>query len=222
MIRFFALSFLLVGFLWGSAAQAERFFVSPTEGNDAWSGRLAEPNAEGTDGPFRTLEKAKGIIPFLSGRDSDVEIILREGIYPLEKPLLFQGDSDSGTEQSRVIFRAADGETVLITGGKVLRNFEPWKGHAPICRTNVREQGLDGVDFKVLVCDGVRQRLARWPNFDPENPYAGGWAYADGAYVPPYATVEGEDRHTLRVKESDMRPWSRPTELRVMVFPRYN
>ena len=34
------------------------FFVS-TKGNDSWSGRLAAPNAAGTDGPFASLEKAR-------------------------------------------------------------------------------------------------------------------------------------------------------------------
>ena len=34
------------------------FFVSPS-GNDAWSGRLAELNADGTDGPFATLRRAR-------------------------------------------------------------------------------------------------------------------------------------------------------------------
>ena len=30
-----------------------------TNGNDAWSGRLSAPNAEKTDGPFATLERAR-------------------------------------------------------------------------------------------------------------------------------------------------------------------
>ena len=37
------------------------FFVSK-DGNDAWSGKLAVPNAEKTDGPFATITKAKDII----------------------------------------------------------------------------------------------------------------------------------------------------------------
>ena len=34
-----------------------RYFVSPA-GNDTWTGRLAEPNAGKTDGPFATLPHA--------------------------------------------------------------------------------------------------------------------------------------------------------------------
>ncbi|MBN1541037.1 hypothetical protein JW992_02750, partial [candidate division KSB1 bacterium] len=37
------------------------FFVSPY-GCDDWSGRSAEPNSDGSDGPFITLERARQAI----------------------------------------------------------------------------------------------------------------------------------------------------------------
>jgi hypothetical protein len=37
-----------------------------------------------------------------------------------------------------------------------------------------------------------------------------------------YADREGEDRHTLKVKNSDWRKWARPEEVEVFIFPRYN
>jgi len=39
-----------------AAAQDTAFYVA-TNGNDAWSGRLAEPNADKTVGPFATAER---------------------------------------------------------------------------------------------------------------------------------------------------------------------
>ena len=39
------------------AAAQERAFYVAANGNDAWSGRLAEANAEKTDGPFATVER---------------------------------------------------------------------------------------------------------------------------------------------------------------------
>ena len=39
-----------------AAAQDTAFYVA-ANGNDAWSARLAEANAEKTDGPFATLER---------------------------------------------------------------------------------------------------------------------------------------------------------------------
>lgn len=206
----FLLSFIVFSFLFCSALSARTFVVSP--------------DGVSTDG--MTLERAVASVPILSDRGVDVEIVLKGGIYTIEKPIEFgkmQGamlEFEPGKYASRVIVRAEEGEKVLITGGKVLKNFVPWKNG--IFKTNVREQGLDGVDFKVLVADGERQRMARWPNFDPENPYSGGWAYADGEYIPMYQTIEGEPKNQFHYKPEDAREWRRPEELRVMVFPRYN
>jgi hypothetical protein len=52
-----------------AAAQDTVFYVA-TNGNDAWSGRLAEPNAGKTDGPFATLERAGKYRPSPIGQSS--------------------------------------------------------------------------------------------------------------------------------------------------------
>ena len=41
-----------------AAAGAAEVFVA-TGGNDAWSGKLAEPNADKTDGPLASLQRAR-------------------------------------------------------------------------------------------------------------------------------------------------------------------
>ncbi len=76
--------------------------------------------------------------------------------------------------------------------------------------------------FQELFCAGSRLPLARYPNFDPENPYGGGWAFADGKLLPMYENQPGEDQHTLHYKAQDDRKWSKPTEVEVFVFARYN
>ncbi|MGQ9649933.1 MAG: hypothetical protein ACUVXJ_07470 [Phycisphaerae bacterium] len=38
------------------AAETQRYYVS-IQGNDRWSGRLAEAAADGSDGPFATLPR---------------------------------------------------------------------------------------------------------------------------------------------------------------------
>ena len=43
----------------GALAQDERTIYVAPNGNDTWSGRLAAPDAAGTDGPFATLERAR-------------------------------------------------------------------------------------------------------------------------------------------------------------------
>ena len=44
-----------------TAATAADFYVA-TDGNDAWSGTLASPNAEKSDGPFATLQRARDAV----------------------------------------------------------------------------------------------------------------------------------------------------------------
>ena len=50
---------LLLGVVASVAREAETadFYVS-LQGNDRWSGALAEPNADGSDGPLATMQHA--------------------------------------------------------------------------------------------------------------------------------------------------------------------
>ena len=52
-----ALTFVLVGSVYGAGDAPPTWYVSP-KGNDAWSGKLESPNGEGTDGPLATLAQA--------------------------------------------------------------------------------------------------------------------------------------------------------------------
>jgi len=93
------------------------FFVSP-HGNDAWSGWLSDPIA--TDGPFATLERARDAIRALrrmQGSQISVRVTIRGGTYYLDSPLEF-GPEDSGTEQAPVVYSAAAGEKVVLSGGR--------------------------------------------------------------------------------------------------------
>src|SRR6185369_12075868 len=91
-----------------------------------------------------------------------------------------------------------------------------------ILKADVAAQGFKGINFRQLIFDGKRQHLARYPNFDPQNPYGGGWAYADGKPVPMYQDQPGEDKHSFSYKPQDAREWKQPEEVEVFVFPRYN
>ena len=89
------------------------FYVS-TKGNDNWSGSLAEPNKEGDDGPFATIERAKQAVrelktqlysvkkppidkrfkgsPHKYGSGRDILVLIRDGVYPLNNVLVFTPD----------------------------------------------------------------------------------------------------------------------------------
>ena len=61
------------------------FFVAP-DGNDAWSGKLAAPNAERTDGPFATLEKGADALRAIDrkGWTTPLLVLVRGGKYFLD------------------------------------------------------------------------------------------------------------------------------------------
>ncbi len=68
----------------GSNVVPGRAFYVATNGNDSWSGRLAQPNAAGTDGPFATLTAARNAMEAdLTTQTSYVE----GGNYYLSAPL---------------------------------------------------------------------------------------------------------------------------------------
>jgi hypothetical protein len=106
-----------------SAASAENpaadFFVSP-RGQDTWSGRSADPGEN--DGPFATVSRARLAVRALLKIQQEprpVRVVLRGGTYYLDSPLEF-GPEDSGTEKTPVIYAAAAGEQVVLSGGRRL------------------------------------------------------------------------------------------------------
>ena len=144
---------------------------------------------------------------------------MRAGAYELRETLRFLPE-DGGTASAPVVYQAFPGERPILRGGRRIAGFFPHDGQ--IMKAKLAEQGLKDATFKELFCGGQRLPLARYPNFDAYNPYGGGWAFADGPLVPMYQDRPGEDQHTLHYKAVDQRTWSKPREVEVFVFPRYN
>ncbi len=181
-----------------TTACAAEFFVSP-QGSD---------NAAGTpDAPFATLARARD--EARKHRDEPRTITLRGGIYELPHGFALSAD-DSGTA-----WRAQAGEKPVLIGGRSVGGWEPW-------RDGIMRTQLDVKDVRQLFFAGSRQPLARYPNFDPKNPYGGGWAYADGVMWPMYVENPDENKHTVLVKQEDWRTWEHPEDVEVFSFPRYN
>jgi hypothetical protein len=166
-------------------------------GDDAGDGSQARP--------FRTLERARDQVR----QRRAATVWVRAGVYPLARTL------ELGPQDSGAVWRAWPGDAVVVSGGTPISGFAPWKG-------KILKAAYRGPAFRQLFYAGRRQHLARYPNFDPANPYGGGWAYADGKLVPMYQEVPGEDKHTLLYKASDARDWAAPTDGEVCVFARYN
>lgn len=101
------------------------FYVSP-RGNDAWSGRLAAPDAGRTDGPFATFERARQAVRELKAADparaDPIRVLIRGGTYRLPRTLVFE-PADSGKEAAPVVYEAWPGEEPVLSGGETVAGW---------------------------------------------------------------------------------------------------
>ena len=103
---------------------AAQVYVAP-RGNDAWSGRFAEPNAVGTDGPVATLGKAVELARALRGTRRDgYTILVCAGTYYLPGTLAL-GPQDSGTPEHPTRIAAWAGDTPRLVAGRRLADWKP-------------------------------------------------------------------------------------------------
>jgi hypothetical protein len=136
---------------------AASFYVAP-DGNDANPGTL--------ENPFATLQRAQQAVRGIPGT-----VFLRGGTYYLPATLVFT-PRDSGRKDAPVIFQAYEKEHPVITGGVKLDNlnWQPWKNG--IFQTKVPGD----LRTEEIFVNGVRQILARYPNYDPNAKYFDGYA----------------------------------------------
>lgn len=147
----------------GPCSADARIYVSPL-GDDAWSGRLASPNAMRTDGPCATLTGARDALRAL--RESQqitgpAVVEVADGVYPMFVPLILTPE-DSGTELGPTIYRAAPGARPVFDGGRRITGFREvadgvWGAHVP-------EVASGDWYFEQLWVNGRRATRARSPN----------------------------------------------------------
>ena len=115
----FRVSFWIIASLcFGSAAMAKDYYVNPA-GNDQWSGTLKQPNAQLSDGPFKTLGQAKQAIRTLKkiGAFNDkVTVTIAAGRYYLPQPLHFNV-MDSGLSEREIVWQGEAGAQIVISAG---------------------------------------------------------------------------------------------------------
>ena len=190
------------------APPAAEVYVA-ADGNDAWSGRLAEPNAARADGPVATLAKALEVARAARGTRRDgYTVLVRAGTYYLPGTLAL-GPQDSGTPEHPTRIAAWPGDTPRLVAGRRLTDWEPWKGDILKCDLNA--SGLGGVVFRELYCNGQRQVLARYPNLDPGEPNTKGWLYVEA----PLAKGNAQD---FIAYAGDLKPWADLSQAEVFEF----
>src|SRR4051794_29505064 len=148
----------------GSAAAADAdVYVSPS-GNDAWSGKLADPDAGKTDGPLATLDAARLAVRKLrqadAKRDRPITVVVRPGTYALTKPVVFTAE-DSGTEKSPVVYAAEPKAEPVFSGGVRIAGWTV--GDDGRWRVTLSDVKAGRWDFAQLFVNGQRRMRPRLP-----------------------------------------------------------
>ena len=144
-----------------AAASAKEFHVAP--GGD--DGAAGSPGA-----PFATPARAqKAVRAFLAqGGTEHVTVVLGAGTYRLAEPLVF-GPADGGSADRRVTWRAAEGETVTLSGGAGVTGWK--RGDAGVWTAKVPGVAEGTWYPRHLWVGGRRATRARWPNLGADPPY---------------------------------------------------
>ncbi len=192
--------------LLGGSVEAEGiadFYVS-NAGSGQWSGRLAQPNADGTDGPFASLSQAKQAVRTLKLLEpsQDIVVSIRGGWYPLSETLVF-GLEDSGDADTRITYAAYPGETPVFSSGKVI---EAWKkvtatipGLPEVAVGNVWVADVSGSFRTLYDTEGLLPR-----------------AQSDG-FIPR----AGSSRNRVNLPAADFKNWSNYKDAEIVVRPHH-
>ena len=154
---------LLVGLLWGMTcctAQSVDLYVSPS-GADTNSGLAGKPLA--------TLAAAQQKARKYVGKEA-VTIHVADGVYYLSKTLTLTPE-DSGAEAHPVLYKADSEGGAVLSGGAELKLV--WQRHL---NGIFKAKTPAGLNIDQLFINGISQRMARYPNFDPAKkakPYQG-------------------------------------------------
>ncbi|MBU0608422.1 MAG: right-handed parallel beta-helix repeat-containing protein, partial [Armatimonadetes bacterium] len=191
-----------------ASAQTLTWHVS-LKGNDAWSGQLAEPNADGTDGPLATLAAAVEASRKHAGGAR--RILLGPGRHTVEKMVaLGPGDSELTIQGSGA------GETTVYGG----RSIAGWRRSGDkFWVADVPEVKEGKWDFRALVVNDRLCPRARYPEtgrLTHESEFPVRWMSSAGGGWERKPTQQ--ELTTMRYKAGDIGPWLSARNAEVTVY----
>ena len=160
-----------------------------------------DDNSGTIDKPLATFAAAQLAIRASSGR-VPVTVWFHAGTYYLPETIKFTAE-DSGTEIAPVVYAAAPGEQVVLSGGSQLTlEWVPFRGGIFQARTP------SGLEMDQLFVNGERLHMARYPNYDPKVAQFNGsaadaispervarWTDPTGGYIHAMHTALWGDMH---------------------------
>ncbi len=154
------------------------------DGNDAWTGTAAAATAGNDRGPLATLAAARDRVRAALAAEAPpeaIEVMVHGGTHTLAEPLALSA-ADSGTPATRITWRAAPGERVVLSGGRRVGGFAaatdpavvariPQAARPHVLQADLKAAGVAdagtfaGSDRRLEVFDRAAcLPIARWPN----------------------------------------------------------
>jgi hypothetical protein len=208
MFRHHLLAILsLLALVVGASAKPLTFYVA-TNGQDRWSGQLAEPKGDGSNGPFATLpaalKVARAARAVSSGGNSSIQILVRGGTYELAEPITLTAEDSGASASEPLIIAAYRNETPVFSGGRRLTGWSPVPGRAGLWQAPVPGAKEARGGFRSLFANGQRLQRARTPN-------------------QGFFRIQGESPQDkplkLRFKSGDVKSaWADPGDVEVVAF----
>lgn len=157
--------------------------------------------------PYASIARARDAVRALKKQGAPagpIEVVIHAGTYFLPETLLLT-PADSGTAQAPIIYRAAEGERVVLSGGR--RIVGPWTRQAGSIWSAELPATERDWNFRELFVDGRREIRARFPNAD----------------ASPSCLFGGGDRKdAITVPKGTLRPgWATAVDAQVHVVPEW-
>ena len=180
-------------------------YVSP-KGSDSWHGHIAEPTADGFDGPLATLSEAiKRVRHLREQRQSTGEVMVHvaAGTYTIKRPITLDA-MDSG------IRFVADGE-VVIDGSIEIVDWSTGEANGRKCWiADVGALLTEVPNPRSLFANGERRPRSRYPKTD--------WLQIEDAPDGPkeFELFDGASRFIVAEGDFDD-AWRNPTDIEAVI-----
>ena len=216
---------VLVSFEFTIAQNASKpyadFYVS-TLGNDNWTGKLAEPNASKTDGPFATIHRAKNAVRLMK-KDCyrNIYVLIRGGEYQLSETEVFT-PADSHYDSYQIVYMAYADETPVFSSDIPVAEWKlassikglPVVANGKVFVANLPELPKGKERFFTLYDQGKLLTRARSKGFEPTKTMTGG----DGGGVDWKGMIKS-DRNSIWFPNGIIKNWSNLSDIELFVQP---
>ena len=190
------------------SVSAQEIWVSP-DGNDSNPGTETQPVKSLLAAQLKARELRKQNNPIII---NGIKIILKDGIYTLNEPLLFKTE-DSGTKESPTIIVAENYGKALISGGVKISGWKKVRGN--IYKANLNRD----TKLRTLFVDGDRKRMA---GTDDPVKGLGNWGSFEIKGTEEWAFGAGVAMDGIKFRSKDIKQYKNPEDIELVQFNVWN